>query len=66
MEVEPERYGQPRRDGADAPEQLAFSVIEVLGHHGTVKREECRVAAVPDRAHDGVAHVLVGRLLDVA
>ena len=66
VEIQAEGDGQPRRDGADPPQQLPLSVVEVLGHHGAVKRQECRVTPGPDRPHDGVAHVLVGGLLDVA
>ena len=65
VEVEPDGDRQPRRHGADPPKQLPFAVVQMLGHHRAVQREERRVAAVPDRAHDRVAHVLVGRPLDV-
>ena len=66
MEVEPDGERGPWRHGADAPEQLPFAIVQVLGHHGAVQGEEDRVAAVPDRADDCLAHVLVGGLLDIA
>jgi hypothetical protein len=52
--------------GADAAQQLALAVVHVLAHHRAVQREEGRVAPVPDGAHDGVTHVLVRGLLDIA
>jgi hypothetical protein len=61
----PRASGGAGRHRPDAPEQLALAVVQVLGHHGAVQGEEDRVTAAPDRAHDGVGHVLVGRLLDV-
>ena len=66
VEVEADGDGQPRGHRADAAQQLALAVVDVLGHHGPVQREERRVAPAADGAHDGVAHVLVGALLDVA
>ena len=65
VEVEAHRDGQARGDRADPAQELALAVVEVLGDHGPVKREEGRVAAAADRAHDGVRHVLVGALLHV-
>ena len=66
VEVEPDGDRQSRRHRADAPQQLALAVVQVLGHHRAVQREERRVAPAPDRADDRLAHVLVGGALDVA
>ena len=66
VEIEPDGEGQVGRHRANAAEELALAVVDVLGDHGAVQRQEGRVAAVPDPAHDGLAHVLVGRPLHVA
>ena len=66
VEVEADGDRQARRDGADASQQLAFTVVHVLGHHRAVQGEERGVAADADAADDGVAHVLVRAALDVA
>ena len=65
VEVEAHRDRHPRRHRADAAQQLALAVVDVLGHHRPVQREEDRVAPAAHRAHDGVRHVLVGRPLHV-
>ena len=62
----PTAMGSRGRHGADAAQQLALAVVHVLGDHRAVQREERGVAAAADGADDGVAHVLVGRALDVA
>jgi hypothetical protein len=59
----PTAIGRRGADPPDAAEQLALPVVQVLGHHRAVQREEGGVAAAADRAHDGVRHVLVARLL---
>ena len=66
VEVEPDRDRQPRRHRAHAAEQLALAVVRVLGDHRAVEREERGVAAAAHRADDGLGHLLVGGLLDVA
>ena len=66
VEVEAHRDRQGRRHRANPAQELALAVVHVLAHHRAVQREERRVAAVPDGAHDGVAHVLVRGLLDIA
>jgi hypothetical protein len=49
----PDRDGQGGADQPDAAEELALAVVQVLGHHRAVQREEGGVAAAADRAHDG-------------
>ncbi len=50
---------QVGRDGADAAQQLAFSVGQMLGYHGTVQIQHRRIAALGHRRADRVGHALV-------
>jgi hypothetical protein len=65
VEVEPHRDRHRGCHRADPAQELTLAVVHVLGHHRPVEREEHRVAAAAHRAHDGLDHPLVGRLLDV-
>ena len=62
MEVAGNRDGQVGRNGAHTPQQLAFPVEHVLGHHRAVQIEQGRVAAAGDRVAHQPRHPFVGVL----
>ena len=62
MEVQGDRHGEAGRDLAYAPQQLAFSVEHVLGHHRAVQIEQGRVAAAGHGVAHESGHPLVGIL----
>ncbi len=64
VHVERDRNWRFRRDLAHSRDQLAFAILEALGHHRAMQVEQDGVAAGFDGLADPARHVLEGRVLD--